>query len=47
LAQVKLIGTLEAFYSKCTGKPAKWGNTGGVAAGSSDELPVVLCVLGT
>jgi len=42
---VKLIGTLEAFYSKCTGKPAKWGNTGGVAAGSSDELPVVLCVL--
>ena len=42
---VKFIGTLEAFYSKCTGKPAKWGNTGGVASGSIDELPVIFCTL--
>lgn len=43
---VKLVGTLEAFYSKCTGKPAKWGNTGGVASGSIDEIPVIVCTLG-
>ena len=42
---VKLVGTLEAFYSKVTGKAAKWGNTGGIGSGSVDELPVVLCVL--
>ena len=42
---VKFIGTIEAFYSKCTGKPAKWGNTGGVASGSIDELPIIICVI--
>ena len=42
---VKLVGTLEAMYSKCTGKPAKWGNTGGVLSGSADEVPVFLCVV--
>lgn len=49
-ACVKTIGTLEAFYSKITGSPAAWGNTGGIRKGSIDEIPnvviVVLLVIG-
>ena len=44
-APIRLVGTLEAFYSKVTGKPAKWGNTGAIGRGSSDELFVVIIVL--
>jgi cellulose synthase (UDP-forming) len=41
-APIRLVGTIEAFQEKCTGKPAKWGNTGGVGRGSRDEIPNVL-----
>ena len=42
---MKLTGTLEAFYSKLTGKPARWGNTGSIGRGSLAELPIVVCTL--
>lgn len=42
---IRLVGTLEAFYSKITNKPARWGNTGGVKSGSSDELPILIIVV--
>ena len=49
-ASVRGIATLEAFYSKLTGKEAKWGNTGGIGRGSKDEIPniifVVLMIIG-
>jgi hypothetical protein len=40
-APVRLMSTLEAFYSKVTGKAATWGNTGATAAGSLNEFPIV------
>jgi cellulose synthase (UDP-forming) len=44
-APVRLIGTLEAFYSKVTGKAATWGNTGGTKAGSWNEFPTMFFVV--
>ena len=44
-AAVRLVSTLEVFYSKLTGKEAKWGNTGGIGSGSIDEIPNVLIVI--
>jgi cellulose synthase/poly-beta-1,6-N-acetylglucosamine synthase-like glycosyltransferase len=44
-ACVKTIGTFEAFYSKVTGRPAAWGNTGGIRKGSLDEVPNVIIVI--
>jgi len=43
-ACVKTIGTFEAFWSKLTGRPAAWGNTGGIGKGSINEIPNVLIV---
>jgi hypothetical protein len=37
--------TIEAFYSKLTGRPASWGNTGAIGRGSSSELLVVALAL--
>jgi len=45
-APIRFLGNFEVFYSRMTGKPAKWGNTGGIGSGSIEEIPVVLfCVL--
>jgi cellulose synthase (UDP-forming) len=43
-APVRLMGTLEAFYCKITGRAADWGNTGGIKSGSWNEVPIVLFV---
>lgn len=43
-ASVRAIATAEAFYSKLTGKEAKWGNTGGIGRGSINEIPNILIV---
>jgi cellulose synthase (UDP-forming) len=44
-APIRLLGTIEAFQEKMTGKAAKWGNTGGVGRGSSAEIPNILIVI--